>query len=155
LPVSFASQTTSVCTISGNTVTLLTTGTCRIQASQAGDATFKPAQPIVQAFSVKSTQKSDQTITFAKPADRKLGDAPFALSAIASSGLTVSFFSNAPAICTVSGSTVTLIAAGACSVTATQDGNATINPATPVTRSFLVFNQGGGGINIYVPELMR
>ena len=156
LPVSFESLTPAVCTLSGNTVTLVTTGTCTIRATQAGDASFKPAQPVLQAFSVKSTQKSDQTITFAKPADKQLGDLPFTVGASASSGLAVSFISNTPGVCTVSGNTVTLVATGTCSITATQDGSATINPATPVMRSFLVSTQSQGGSDtIRLPILLR
>jgi hypothetical protein len=157
LPVSFASLTPAICTLSGNTVTLLTTGSCTIQATQPGNASFNPAPPVAQTFAVKSSQKSDQTITFAKPADKKLGDLPFALSASASSGLAVSFTSNTPAVCTVSGTTVTLLATGTCSITATQDGNALINPASPVTQSFTVSSQGGGDNTrkVYLPLVTR
>lgn len=158
LPVSFASLTPAVCTVSGNTVTLVTTGTCTIQATQPGSASFNPAPPVAQSFAVKSTQKSDQTITFAKPANRQLGDLPFTLSASASSGLPVSFTSNTPGVCTVSGNIVTLIATGTCSITATQDGNATFNPASPVTQSFTISSQGGGGGDgpkVYLPMVAR
>jgi hypothetical protein len=158
LPVGFASLTPGVCTVNGNTVTLVTTGTCTIQATQPGNASFNPAPPVAQSFAVKSNQKSDQTITFAKPADKKLGDLPFALSASASSGLAVSFTSNTLGVCTVSGNTVTLIAAGTCSITASQDGNATVNPASPVTQSFAVSTQGGGGgteQRVYLPLIQR
>jgi hypothetical protein len=156
LPVSFTSLTPTICTVSGNTVTMITTGTCTIQASQAGNASFNPAPPVAQAFAVKSNAKSDQTITFNKPADKQLGALPFALSASASSGLPVSFTSNTPGVCTVGGNTVTLIAIGTCSITATQDGNALINPATPVTQSFNVSTQGGGSTQeIYLPAVVR
>jgi hypothetical protein len=154
LPVSFASLTPAICTVSGNTVTLISTGTCSIQAVQAGNASFNPAPPVVRFFAVKSSQKSDQTITFAKPVAKQLGDLPFALSASASSGLAVSFTSNTPGVCTVSGNTVTLIGAGTCSITATQDGNAMINPASPVTQSFSVSTQGGGQW-VYLPMVAR
>jgi hypothetical protein len=154
LPVSFASLKSAVCTVNGNTVTLLTTGTCTIQATQPGNASFNAAPPVAQSFAVKSTQKSDQTITFAKPADKQLGDLPFALSASASSGLPVSFTSNTPGVCTISGNSVTLIAVGTCSITATQDGNASVNPATPVTQSFAVAPQGGGQ-KVYLPLVAR
>ena len=160
LPVSFASLTPAICTVSGSTVTLLSTGTCTIQAAQAGNASFNPAPTVAQSFAVKSTQKSDQTITFGKPADKQLGDLPFTLSATASSGLPVSFTGNTPGVCTVSAPggipTVTLIATGVCSITATQDGNALINPATPVTQSFSVTGQGGGSEQkIYLPVVLR
>lgn len=158
LPVSFASLTPAVCTVSGHTVTLVTTGACTIQATQPGNASFNPAPPVNQSFAVKSPQKSDQTITFAKPTDKRLGDPPFALNASASSGLLVTFTSNTPAVCTVSGSTITLIATGACSVTATQDGNEIFNPASPVTQSFTITSQGGGGgdeLSVYLPLVAR
>jgi hypothetical protein len=50
--VSFNSQTTSVCTVSGSTVTLVAVGTCTIQASQAGNANYLAATSVSQSFSV-------------------------------------------------------------------------------------------------------
>lgn len=155
LPVSFATLTATICTINGNTVTLLNTGTCTLQADQAGNASFNPAPPVAQAFGVKSPQKSEQTITFGKPTDRRLGDLPFGLSASASSGLAVSFTSNTPGVCTVNGNIVTLIASGTCAITATQDGNDQINPASPVTRSFRVTSQSIGARKFYLPLVLR
>jgi hypothetical protein len=156
LPVSFATLTPAICIVNGATVTLLTTGVCTIQATQAGDDSFNPAPPIARSFAVKSTQKSDQTITFAKPADKQLGDPPFDLSASASSGLAVSFISNTPGVCTVNGATVTLLTTGVCAITATQEGNATINPASPVTQSFGVSSQGGSNEQrAYLPVVAR
>jgi hypothetical protein len=98
-----------------------------------------------------------QTISFNPLPDKRLGDPPFSVNATASSGLPVSFTSNTPAVCTVSGNTVTLIATGTCSITATQEGNAQINPATPVTQSFVVSPQGGGGSErrLYLPVVVR
>ena len=52
LPVSFASLTPEVCMVNDNTVTLITTGTCTLQAAQAGNATINPAAPVAQSFSV-------------------------------------------------------------------------------------------------------
>ena len=75
-------------------------------------------------------------ITFATLPDRTLDDAPFALTATASSGLQVAF--SAAGSCTVAGDTVTLSAAGSCAVTATQAGDGTHNAATPVTRTFTI-----------------
>jgi uncharacterized repeat protein (TIGR01451 family) len=79
-----------------------------------------------------------QTITFGALADKQLGATPFTISATASSGLTVSFNSQTTSVCTVSGSTVTLVAIGTCSIQATQAGNANYLAATSVTRSFQV-----------------
>lgn len=52
LPVSFASQTASVCTVSGTEVTLAGAGTCTIRASQPGDANFSAAPSVDQSFGV-------------------------------------------------------------------------------------------------------
>jgi hypothetical protein len=52
LPVSFASLTTGVCTVSGTVATLTNPGTCTIQASQSGNATYAAAQPVSQSFTV-------------------------------------------------------------------------------------------------------
>jgi hypothetical protein len=54
LPVSFASTTTSVCTVSGSTSTLVAVGTCTIQATQAGNATYAAAAPVSQSFQVEA-----------------------------------------------------------------------------------------------------
>ena len=92
-----------------------------------------------------------QTITFAPLSDQPLGTSAFALAATASSGLLVGFVSNTNTVCTVSRATVTLIAIGTCSITATQGGNANYAAAPPVSRSFAIISattraQIGGGI---------
>src|SRR5205823_3504358 len=78
--------------------------------------------------------KADQTITFDALAGKTYGDADFALSASASSGLTVSF--SASGACTVTGSTVHLTGAGSCTITASQGGDSQYNPAPDVAHSF-------------------
>jgi hypothetical protein len=135
LTVSFASTTTPVCTVSGTTVTLVAVGQCSIQASQVGNANYTAATPVTQSFQV--TQGS-QTITFGSLSSQALGTAPFTVGATASSGLTVSFASTTTPVCTLSGTTVTLVAVGQCSIQATQAGNANYAAATPVTESFQV-----------------
>ena len=81
-----------------------------------------------------------QTIDFPQPAD-VAGDAgPLTLAATASSGLPVEFSTTTPAVCTVSGSSLTLVAAGTCTVSADQPGDAaqSIGAAPSVVRSFEV-----------------
>lgn len=53
LPVGFASLTSAVCTVSGDTATLVEVGTCEIEATQAGSADFKAATPVTRSFTVK------------------------------------------------------------------------------------------------------
>jgi len=80
-----------------------------------------------------------QTIDFTTIADQETTASPLTLNASATSGLPVSFsLVEGPA--TLSGNTLTLNGtAGLVIVQATQEGNATYAPATPVEREFMVF----------------
>jgi len=135
LAVSFASTTPPVCTVVGATVTLAGVGTCTIQATQAGNASYAAATPVNRSFQVK---QGSQTITFGPLSNQPYGAAPFTVGATASSGLTVRFNSQTPYVCGVSGTTVTLAAVGTCTIRATQAGNASYAAATPVNQSFQV-----------------
>jgi trimeric autotransporter adhesin len=79
-----------------------------------------------------------QTITFGPPGNLPLSAPAPPLSANATSGLTVGFASNTTSVCTVSGTTVTLLTTGSCSITASQPGNTVWAAATPVTQTFTV-----------------
>jgi hypothetical protein len=116
-------------------VTLVAVGTCTIQATQAGNTSYAAATPVNQSFQV--TQAS-QMITFGALANLQLGTPPFIVSATASSGLPVSFASTTPSVCTVSGTTVTLVSTGTCTIQATQAGNNNYAAAIPVNQSFQV-----------------
>lgn len=83
-----------------------------------------------------------QSITFEALPGAKMGDAPFALTATASSGLPVSFASSDSAVATVAGDTVTLIGPGTVTITASQAGDAKYLPAADVSRELVV--SGGG-----------
>jgi hypothetical protein len=52
LPVQFISLTTSICTVSGNAVTLVAVGSCQIAANQPGDAVYAAAATVTQSFNV-------------------------------------------------------------------------------------------------------
>jgi len=114
---------------------LVAVGQCSITANQAGDSSHVAAAPVTQTFNVL---KGSQTINFNQPADTALTAGPVTLTATATSGLSVAFASNTSSVCTVSGSSATLVAVGQCSITASQSGNASYNPATAVTKTFNV-----------------
>jgi YD repeat-containing protein len=135
LAVTFSSTTTAVCTVSGNTVTIIAGGTCTVRAAQAGNGNYNAAPNVNQSFTVT---KANQTITFGALSGKSYGAAPFTVSATASSGLAVTFSSLTTSVCTVSGSTVTIVATGTCTIKATQAGNGGYNAATPVNQSFVV-----------------
>ncbi len=83
------------------------------------------------------TGSTSQTISFGAIAAQS-ANTTLALVATATSGLPVSFSSLTPSVCTVSGTTATLAAAGTCTVRASQPGNSTYAAAIPVTQSFAV-----------------
>ena len=135
LAVTLASTTSSVCTVSGNSLTLLAAGNCSVTASQSGNSSYAAAPPVTRSFSVL---QGTQTISFAALSDQVLGGGVIAISASSSSGLAVSLISTTPTVCTLSGSNLSLLAAGTCTLTANQAGNANYSSAASVTRSFAV-----------------
>ena len=137
LAVTFSSISPSVCAVTGSTVTALAAGTCTVAADQVGNTTYAAAPQVSQSFTVPS----NQTINFNALAEMTIG-ASGVMSASATSGLTVAFSSLSSSICTVSGTTVTAVAAGTCIVAADQTGSNLFNTATQVTRSFTVQRQG-------------
>ena len=87
---------------------------------------------------------ASQTIDFAPIGDQTLGTPPFALIANASSGLPVTFTSNTPDVCAVAGVMVSLVKAGACSITASQAGDHNHGPAPEVLQTFNVTGTSSG-----------
>ena len=137
LGVTYGSTTTTVCSVSGSSVTLLHVGTCTINANQGGNSDWNAATQVTQSFSIA---KGNQTITF-NPSNVRLDQGPVTLTASATSGLAVTYASTTPTVCTVSGSSVTLLHAGTCTINANQGGNADWNGAAQVTQSFTI-NKG-------------
>jgi hypothetical protein len=135
LPITWVIVQNGNCSISGSIVTFLNTGNCGVIAFQNGNSIYAAAQAVGQIIVVNSP--TSQTISFTTPASQAPNTME-ALTATASSGLTVSFASTTASICTVEGSTATLMATGTCSITASQPGNNVYAAATPVSRSFTV-----------------
>lgn len=132
LTVTYVSSDPTIISISGGTATIVGAGTATITANQAGNGSFAAATPVAHSVTVA---KAAQTITFAAFGSHAHTDAPFALTATASSGLAVTYVSGTPSVSTISGSTLTPVAAGASVITASQAGNANYNAATPVNQT--------------------
>lgn len=135
LAVTFTSTTSAVCTVSSSTVTIVAAGTCTIRASQAGNGNYNAAPNVNRSFAVA---KAAQTISFAALPSVPYGAQPITLSATSTSGLAVTFASTTTTTCTVSGTALTLVRVGTCSVRASQSGNGNYNAATNVTQSFAI-----------------
>ncbi len=121
LAVTFSSSTPSVCTMDGANLVTVKAGECSVTASQAGDSTYM-ATSQQQLFNVL---KHTQSVSFASPGFQSITKIPAPLVATSESGQPVSFSSDTPDVCTASGTTLTLVSKGTCSITATQAGNDT------------------------------
>ncbi len=138
LPVTFASSTPSVATVSGDMVTIVAAGTTTITSEQVGNGNYLAAAPVAQPLTIAAPAKQTQTITFAALPAKTYGDAPFALTATTSSGLTISYTSSDPAIASISGTTLTILSGGNVTITASQAGDAQWEAATSVSRDLLI-----------------
>src|SRR6185369_10885810 len=81
---------------------------------------------------------NSQSITFDPLPDHVVGDPPFTVVATTSSGLTVIFSTTTTATCQVSGTTVTIVGGGTCTIDANQPGDANFGAAPQVSQSFNV-----------------
>ena len=139
LTVAVSSSTPLVCSVSGSTVKLLSEGTCTLVGQQPGNSSVGPAQQVTSSFSVT---KKNQTLTAVNISDKYLSVGSFSLYSSdfrsSESSLTVAVSSSTPAVCTVSGSTVNLLAEGTCMLVGQQSGNSAVSPAQQVTSSFNV-----------------
>jgi hypothetical protein len=103
------------------------------------DADYQPSTaPGAAALTVA---QASQAITFGALPNHTVGDAPFTVSASASSGLPVSFSAGPSTVCTsggTNGATITLVGSGTCTVTASQAGNGNYLAAPNVPQSFTV-----------------
>jgi hypothetical protein len=124
------SFSTSTGLISGTPVAAAASDTFTITAANAGGTT-------TATFSI-TVGIGSQTITFPALGNITLGGTAPTLAATASSGLTVSYASTTTGVCTVSGSSITVLTAGTCSITASQAGDANYGAAANVSKSFTI-----------------
>ena len=149
-PVIFTSSDASIATCSGtngSTITIVGAGTCTINANQAGNVDYSAALFVGQPLTV---EKADQIISFNPLENKVAGDENFAISALASSELTVTFTSSdeSVAICSgINGTTVTIVGVGNCIIYANQAGNANFNSAPAVEQGLTVFKYITGDID--------
>ncbi len=135
LPVAYTSSNPALVEVLGNTLILKGSGSVNITALQAGDAIFAAATSVVRALTVN---KAAQAINFDALPARTFGEGSFVLEGVSNVGLPLTYTSSNVSVATVSGSTVTIVGAGATNITATQGGDAIFNAATPIVRALTV-----------------
>jgi uncharacterized repeat protein (TIGR03803 family) len=83
---------------------------------------------------VNSNSKIEQTITFNPLATKIFSNTPFNLTASSTSGLAITYTSSDTTIVSINGSTAKMLKAGTVTITASQAGNSSYNPAASVSQ---------------------
>jgi len=105
--------------------------------------------------------RSTQTVTLSSIGQKTFGVAPFPISATTSSGLTASFNTTTPSVCSVSGNEeaiddttgarVTILGAGPCTILASQSGDDTYGPAVDDSETFTVLKAQQAPLTLVAP----
>jgi len=135
LEVVFVSSDPTVASIAGKTVTIHAAGTVDIIAEQSGNEFYNPSLPERRPLFIG---KSPQTISFAVPSEVTTDIGSFALSALSSSGLEVSFESSDDGVVSIVGNLATVHGEGVVELTAYQSGNQNFESAPVVTHALRV-----------------
>lgn len=140
LAVVYGSATPEVCTVNAAAVAIVAAGTCTITADQPGDAAWNPAPQVSQSLVIA---QATQTLTFppqTEPsrwfhAGSTFAIAPLATSDEPNSASPILYGSLTTGVCTVGGTTVTMVSAGTCILAANKagDGNYTAAPQAEST----------------------
>lgn len=119
--------TSGTCTLSGAQLNASTPQTCQVVAKIAADTEYGAATS--SSISVRFG-KSDQTVSYTGATSGQVGGTAN-LTATSTSGLTAfTYASKTASICTVSGSEVSYIAQGTCTISVSQAGDANWNSAS-------------------------
>jgi hypothetical protein len=121
------STTPTVCIAAGFYVQIVGGGTCTLTYQSEATTSFLASDLYSVSFEVS---REPQTISFTPVANINLSSMSIILSATASSSAGVLFSTTTPNICSISGSTLNLLSAGNCTITATQGGTTTFAPVS-------------------------
>lgn len=135
LTISYVSADPTIATVTGNMVSLKSSGTVNITANQAGNENYNPAANVTLPLSVG---KSTQAITFADFPAYTYGAGAVKLSASLVSGAKISYESSDNNVASLSNDTLKINGAGQCYITASASGNANYFTPAPVQKLLTV-----------------
>ena len=129
------STTPEICEVSVYSLKVFSGGNCVLKYQSLGNSSYLPSEIYTQTIVF---EKAPQSMLFTLPATAKVSDKTLNLAATASSGNQITYLSTPTSSCTISGTVLNLLRAGACSVTATQAGTSTLAPASATATTMLV-----------------
>ena len=121
------SVTPVTCIANGFFIRLISGGTCTLTFQTAATSSYLASDLYKSTFEIT---RDAQTITFSPSTTANISSKSLTLNATASGGGLITYATTSIGICSVSGSTLNLLKAGNCSVTATQTGTATLAPVS-------------------------
>jgi hypothetical protein len=119
--------TPTVCIATDFYVQIIGGGTCTLTYQSEANTSYLASDLYKVSFEVT---RDPQTITFAPVSTVDIANKSLTLTATASSGGVVTYSTTSPDNCSISGSTLNLLKAGNCVVTATQSGTSALAPVT-------------------------
>ncbi len=138
LDVTLTSLTPRICTVLGDTLTLLGLGTCEIQGTQAGNDEYLPAPPFTFKYQLV---KAAQEIEFDRIDDIRVDELYVELEAYSSAddeNIKPIYTTSTPQVCVIEDGRVQLVAPGDCTVLATHPGTDLYAAAPIVSQTFKV-----------------
>jgi hypothetical protein len=112
------SITPNICQTGGYILKIISGGICSITYQSLGNDSYLPSETYTQTIVI---EKQPQTITFQPVQTVDLKSKTLDLMATASGKGTITYSTTSTGICSVTGSTLNVIKAGKCSVTATAE----------------------------------
>ena len=126
--------TPTVCIASGFYVQIVGGGTCTLTYQSEANTSYLASDLYKVSFEVT---RDPQTMTFTLPATGNISTKTLALAATASSGASVTYSTTSADTCSITGSTLNLLKAGNCVVTASQAGTSTLAPVSTTATIML------------------
>jgi hypothetical protein len=121
------SITPDICEAGGYILKIVSGGTCLITYKSLGNLSHLPSEIYTQSILI---EKQSQTISFQTIQNIDVKSKMLDLVATASGKVPISFSTTSAGICSIAGSTLRLIKAGNCSVTATAAGTTIFSPVS-------------------------
>jgi trimeric autotransporter adhesin len=148
--VTYSSSTPSICTVNGNSLIPVAPGSCTIVASKGASGVYGSTSvsatkviPLINqsplSFSIPTLSFSNGTATLPAPTGGS-----------GSGGLT--YVSDTPSICSVSGTSVTALGIGTCAITATKAGSEAMGPIS-ARAEFAIAAQPQASLNFSISSL--
>ncbi len=127
--------TPTVCIAAGFYVQIVGGGTCTLTYQSEANTSYLGSDLYKVSFEVS---KDPQTITFIPPASVDISSKTLTLTATASSAGAVTYSTTSTEFCALIGSTLNLLKAGNCVITATQAGSSTLAPVSASATIMLI-----------------